>query len=105
MMNDLAEFLLARIAEDEAEIAAGADFAVLDTSGWMGHAALWGQERALAECSAKRDIVTELVDEHVTQRWTDARPTVRRSVRYPAVLQALARPYADHPDYRQEWRP
>ncbi len=90
----LEEFLLDRIAEDEAEIALGPDFATLDTSGWMGHAAEWGRERALAECEAKRRIV----DESGSGRgsWPDA---IWR------CLQFLALPYADHPDYREEWRP
>jgi hypothetical protein len=90
----LADFLLARIAEDEAEIAAGLDFAVLDSSGWMGHAATWGRERALAECSAKRRIVAEADVGHGG---------------YPDgvyfALQCIALPYATHPHYRAEWRP
>jgi hypothetical protein len=97
---DLAEFLLARIAEDEAEIAAGFDFAVLDSSGWMGHAAGWGRERALAECDAKARIVEDLRDELTNQH--DPEPTTLQLAE--RTLLSLALPYADHPDYREEWR-
>jgi hypothetical protein len=90
----LAEFLLACIAEDEAEIAAGFDFAALDSSGWMGHAAGWGRERALAECEAKRRIV---------EKCTESYPL--NVDEGPWILRELALPYADHPHYREEWRP
>jgi hypothetical protein len=91
---DLADFLLARIAEDEAEIAAGHDFATLDSSGWMGHAATWGRERALAECAAKRRIV---------EKCTESYPL--NVDEGPWILRELALPYAGHPAWREEWRP
>jgi hypothetical protein len=95
----LAEFLLARIAEDEAEIAAGFDFATLDSSGWMGHAATWGRDRALAECEAKRRIVEEY-REACSAGWAQ-----ELSGGLNVALRCLALPYAAHPDYREEWRP
>ena len=109
-MTDLAEFLLARIAEDE-EVVHHA-LAALDadrteyaariarrTGPWStvtssGHCGIdTGPRgtveaipgRALAECDAKRRIVTEC-------GWV-------------TVMELLALPYADHPDYREEWRP
>jgi hypothetical protein len=97
---EIAEFLLARIAEDEALVEKARE----------RNLPFWGDQltaryvdrfspaRVLTECEAKRRIV-ELcnVDELVlgsSPWWT----------RWP-VLQALALPYSDHPDYRAEWMP
>jgi hypothetical protein len=58
------------------------------------HIARHDPARVLAECDAKRRIITTI------QRWLDTGyPTLDH------VLFALALPYADHPDYRSEWRP
>jgi hypothetical protein len=92
----LADFLLACIAEDEAEIAAGFDFAALDSSGWMGHAAGWGRERALAECRAKRQVIGML--QHVLRE----RPG---DMAADYCLRNLGAVYVDHRGYRQDWRP
>jgi hypothetical protein len=108
MSNDtqtltLTEFLLARIAEDEA--AARDDGA----DAMMGHrwkhapenvyqelqaVVLANSRRVLAECEAKRLVVKgfepygELDDMFA-----------------PEILAILAAVYADHPDYRDEWKP
>jgi len=116
----LVEFLLARITEDEA--AARAAFRTVDgrdVGGWYWsnagdavfvddseqvvacgpwqqlmhqpsahHIARWDPERVVAECAAKRRVI-EL-----------ARGRPGR-----AVLRHLALVYADHPDYRDDWRP
>jgi len=102
----LAEFLLARIADDEAaarvvmredERHPWGDRALSPVSveripdevrGYLGgtwgeHFARWDPARVLAECDAKRRIVTEC-------GWV-------------TVMQLLALPYADHPDFRDEW--
>ena len=112
----LADFLLARIAEDESvarEATPGhwvADRDFLDTeSGEGGDAYIYasGQmivgaasdedaafverndpERVLAECEAKRRIVERFA------------PTCNG---YSELIAILALPYADHPDYREEW--
>ena len=92
-MTDLAGFLLARIAEDESE------------TRWLGPCdcrvegfplqhGLRCPERVLAECEAKRRIVT-----------TQLQPYPAGHAPATLVLRLLALPYADHPDYRQEWRP
>lgn len=55
--------------------------------------------RVLAECEAKRHIINlhaEAVAESMRSGSTWA---------YGEVLRRLALPYADHPDYREEWRP
>jgi hypothetical protein len=78
------------------------------------HIARWDPARVLAECDAKRRIIelfretTEgedgisddadflrQMDEIATGRWEALR----------SVIRLLALPYADHPDYREEWRP
>ncbi|MEU7103558.1 DUF6221 family protein [Streptomyces sp. NPDC046215] len=51
--------------------------------------------RVLAEVDAKRAIVEEIEDAEV--RWYGDKLI--------PVLKRLALPYADHPDYREEWRP
>ena len=100
----LTDFLLARIAEDEADARAG----LVAEGSW----------RVLAECEAKRRIV-EL---HSIR---EASPSCSQCGGYTATtdgqrgivhhgyaipwpcptLRALALPYADHPDYREDWRP
>ena len=88
----LTDFLLARIAEDEAN----ADCVVWDNGGMNFepyHA------RVLAECEAKRRIVKSFAAGAPYQRGTDNYATTRM------VTRLLALPYADHPDYRDEWKP
>lgn len=102
MMTDtltLADFLLARIAEDEEDVTN----ARYDPSDhwWLPDAAY--PKRLLAECEAKRRIVER---GRLTEAWIPT--TDERSIgainanRF--TLQHLALPYADHPDYREEWR-
>jgi hypothetical protein len=107
----LARFLLARIAEDEAAVRA------LLADGWThdGAPSPTGQEpmarvhrwtltldRVLAECEAKRRIVELHSRDHECPAaigiWDalDIDPC-------PTLL-VLAQPYADHPDFRDEWR-
>jgi len=122
----LTEFLLARIAEDEEDARAadgtrwlhsdkvvtfeafGPDGDYVDASspisvdtrdnGW--HIVRWSPARVLAECKAKRRLLER------------ASPEARTTAQLVAVaaladdaLRLLALPYADHPDYREEWRP
>ena len=51
--------------------------------------------RVLAECEAKRRLVRELVD----YMEGDYAPWNERFLKLLALL------FADHPDYRQEWKP
>jgi hypothetical protein len=143
----LVEFLLARIAEDEAVARAAIGtaafsrqtgrwsfenvhdsfgaipivFAVTDAgaktqaanmeAAWEReergtHIARWDPARILAECEAKRRIV-EL---HLTAMTTPPPPDpyqegLVQGWRDTSVLQLLALPYADHPDYDPAWRP
>ena len=111
---DLASFLFARIADDEkaAREALEPDLFGEDPSFYSSfgaHRDDWGMwtfnvpvARVLAECEAKRRVV-ELHPEGdhdcPGQDWT----------RWPPgpclTLRALALPHADHPDFREEWRP
>jgi len=121
---ELTEFLLARIAEDEAAAQTSGPWlrgpdAYDDDMLWAGAAPGWlspipflrprdvgrhfehiarhDPTRVLAECQAKRRII-EAVKEHEEGEWED-------DPIHGAVLRPLALPYADHPDYRQEWKP
>jgi len=117
----LTEFLLARIDEDEAvvlrafeatnelfgrggETDTGIDV-VYDSAGpFVGV----GNERMVAEIAAKRIIIASEVAAHVGRR-----DEYKDSATFDAIasrvntraLRALAVIYADHPDYREEWRP
>jgi hypothetical protein len=90
------EFLLARIAEDEAE----ARRWIARRKPWAGesfdvfHAGT--EERVLAECEVKRRLVEQISR---VREWVGS-----YAVR-DFVLQTLATIYADHPDYREEWKP
>jgi hypothetical protein len=100
-MTGLSEFLLARIAEDESR--------VHEHAGGMAHAdALIEPARLLYECTAKRMILAVHSISPPTPS-TDGSGRGARcahdGTRYPCLtLRALALPYADHPDYREEWR-
>lgn len=118
-MTTLAEFLLARIAEDEAVALRARDnagsFAVPD------HVVRFSPPRVLAECEAKRRIV-ELheISSEVLGNATlygcaicdcmsddDGEYYVGRvdEVDGCATLRLLALPYSGHPDYDPDWRP
>ncbi len=112
----LTDFLLARIAEDEA--VAKATVAAGDPAPWSqdnqwelsgpvdgpaGYSSIVVEPaRVLAECEAKRarlrladDIEGEADDD--TYHW--GRSIAER------IRKIKALPYADHPDYREEWKP
>jgi hypothetical protein len=66
------------------------------------HIADWHPARVLAECDAKRRIVETLTPPTDAAGGTDE---VRSGRQDSAVLRLLALPHADHPDYREDWRP
>lgn len=119
----LVEFLRARMAEDAAEAVMATDYrangirlaTTYETEGIITISAGVRLEprpgRAVAEVAAKRRIIdaaeeaTSLdamvdTDRRVRPRDLTAEPYVG-----DVILRALALPYADHPDYREEWRP
>lgn len=113
-MSSLTEFLLARITEDEAVAGAGttmrADAYARHTALWngAGHLPVMTAKRLKAECAAKRAIMErhcsldgdgQLCDWCITHDLSD------QPLPWPCPdLLALASVYADHPDYRDEWR-
>ncbi len=126
----IADFLLARIAEDEAvaheaagirgrtRFVPGREPEVPDLSLWANDDVLGGAtvsigpERVLSECEAKRRLV-ELHEDN----WSDIPEMALEScttcglpgeydVPWPCpTIRALAAVYADHPDYDEAWRP
>lgn len=120
----LTDFLLARIAEDEDAVTARTRSGASASTDLVEHFVdqdedeRWILEisasRVLAECAAKRQIVDQhleheaLVMVHDTRRWDDGmsekdrldwRRAVARRSATSHVLEALALPYAEHPDY------
>lgn len=90
MDDGLVRFLLTRIADDERQLRRLTGEGPLSAS------------RALAECSAKRDIIG------IMQRMLVLRDLpLERQVRDGAgeVLRRMAAVYEDHAGYRSEWRP
>lgn len=89
----------AKQGDDRVIVDGDVGHSVADASGWGGlegevalHVARWDPARVLAEVEAKRRILDEAI----------------RLASYDGefqFLEMLALPYADHPDYREEWRP
>lgn len=118
-MTGLADFLLARIDEDEApalalygaagawhlekaEPAMAAGMLVTEHE----HISIWNPDRVLAECEAKVRIVEQGLEAEDAGEQAVQTPTeYGRTIAYEDVLRALALPYADHPEFRDEWRP
>lgn len=86
-------FLRARIAEDEAGARSGLG------DGQMDFRAI-GSRRWLAECEAKRRIVADL-----EEAGRDQSGRHEEGYGLTTAIKHLAVVYADHPDYREEWRP
>lgn len=118
----LAEFLLARVAEDEAKARQAAQV-VADWAQWRkedGREATPGEltlsvvdftdqyiidydpARVLAECEAKRRIVSQFDD---VDYYLPGDVEAGYESAHAVTLRLLALPYADHPDYRDEFRP
>lgn len=97
MSNTLAEFLLERIAEDEAHDGWHTVECGVGLGYWATGRCICGYPaRILADCEAKRRIVA----------WVNQWPwRAEPPSSVDGLLPLLALPYADHPDYRPEWRP
>lgn len=97
-MDDLTAFLTARLDEDEA-----AARAAMPTGGRRN--GKMTQRRVLADIEAKRRIVAEFEQVHVDYR-TAHTPTLEgQRLGLLKAVAVLALPFADHADYREEWRP
>jgi hypothetical protein len=116
----ISDFLLARIAEDEAVASEDAELTIWGKRPNLEQSLYtWGndygggfgitQSRVLAECEAKRQIVEGFVQ---ARQLADSLPGVdtvavlafSAANAFLVVLYALASVYADHHDYQQEWR-
>ncbi|MFB9957003.1 DUF6221 family protein [Cellulomonas denverensis] len=105
-MSDLTEFLLARIAEDEYE--------AHQALGLLGIESEWhtvGAPRSRADPSRRRTRAPVVVETRPGRVWAKRRIvatiTEHERIGYDyagPILELLALPYADHPDYREEWR-
>lgn len=127
-MSNLTDFLLARITEDEAMARAAVDLRERVYVGEMEateHHYSWtwltrfrsngpwssqmldgcsSPDRVLVECEAKRRIV--VLHGEADEPGFSASPDYWAGTAHlDEVLELLALPYADHPDYRQEWKP
>jgi hypothetical protein len=96
----LAEFLLTRIAEDEAAVRKAEGYNYDDL---YADFEWWKPSRLLAECDAKRRIVQYILE-------ADAASTAVDNIELGYgvardLLGLLALPYADHPDYQESWKP
>jgi hypothetical protein len=63
-------------------------------------AARWSPAHVLAECEAKRRIISGFIQDFQPTKYGQGRVDEQRR-----VLRLLALPYADRPGYREEWRP
>jgi Family of unknown function (DUF6221) len=119
MATDLTEFLLARIAEDEAralgsphlhrhQVTGGGESSLADDvhTGPRGagaprleYAHTYGPARVLAECEAKRLVIqaVDSMEARIAQEWGESDDD-------PDPIMVMAAVYADHPDYHAEWR-
>jgi hypothetical protein len=102
----LTEFLLARVVEDEDRIIHEFDcdrFNVYDYGSRYGECDCNATSRLLAECEAKRRIVATM--QEAVDVANDPDTIELSAYTQGALLKLLALPYADHADYREEWRP
>lgn len=107
-MINLTEFLLARIAEDEAAARRGGrhnapGVFANDNYGCL----LVDPARVLAECDAKRGAIYAAWSDHlrIEGEWGMGRSQAALEAisDFPEVVIALGRVYADHEGYRAEW--
>jgi hypothetical protein len=109
-MSELTQFLLARIAEDEASYQAA----------FVGYSAGFPltPSRFLAECDAKRRTVEGIAIAELERTYNEPAAATTNTQMGQMIaalaehlsterrwyLQLLALPYANHPDYQEEWR-
>jgi len=127
MSTDLAAFLLARVAEDEAvarevqeKVKPGAPLYGIPRSSYWEDAegsaasAYFDRDynqggytitaaRVLAECEAKRQIVEVHSVGAMACYWTQDSMSVHEPGEACETLRHLAQPYADHPDFDPAW--
>lgn len=105
------DFLLARIDEDDAAVRArGEWWPDGDHDGVAIRVWKPWEERRLAELEGRRLLVEGVRKMREDKPWAWMRPEwfspeSKWHGDAPYVLRCLALPYADHPDYREEWKP
>lgn len=111
--ESLTDFLLARISEDEAAALAALPWdhdkveswidAELPTRQQEAHLLRYSPARVLAECEAKRRLVDFLTRQ--SGLIYESEDDLANYLDPDTGLELLSLPYADHPDYREVWRP
>jgi len=112
-MDDLVQFLRARLDEDTR-------LALQARDPWFGYEpdqhlervkqadalfiACYSPNRVLAEVDVKRKILKRYA-ELSGEGWAPSAPRTVRLQELRDTVRQLALPYADHPDYRDTWRP
>ena len=98
----LTSFLLARIAEDEAAWSGGLDLVTRPDFARLSR-------HMLARCRADRRAIDAAWSDHewIEGEWgmCQSREQMDAKGDVPEVVAHLASVYADHPDYRDEWKP
>lgn len=115
MTADLILFLRARFAEDAAEVEKQPVDAEYDIDAWgIQHSAIEGnyayveylrvaKARALAELEAKRRFLTRYEEVTAASAASGIYSDVQEE--YDWLLNLMWTPYAEHPDFDEEWRP
>lgn len=97
----LSEFILARVAEEEAAALPPGMSRIVDDHGRT--LTLFPEvNRTLARCEVVREIVGRMqpvVDIYADERIQGAEDETEW------ICQIIAKMWSDHPDYREEWRP
>jgi len=92
----ITEFLEARIAEDEAEAK------WVEAEGDNGSSPVQHPSRVLAECAAKRAVISNVGPYSCSQAHSQF-DVYHPDGHLSPVIRALAAVYKDHADYREEW--
>lgn len=114
-MDDLITFLRARLDEDERAVEGTwtppSSTPSHELATMQGSTVMMRPARMLREVEAKRRIVEQWATHEALDRETfeaegeHARSLVSLRAAYWDACRDLASVYADHPDYREEWRP
>lgn len=93
----LTQFLMDRISEEESAWYEGVMLPTTPRFSDISH-------HMMAEAEAKRQIVKLAIMAGLDKALQGTQPAGREQALIE-VLMLLATPYADHPDYREEWKP
>lgn len=104
-MDDLIEFLRARLDEDEQAIAGLSDFNPVPHL-WTGGAVtvMMHADRARKEIAAKRGVLNEFEHMRAEAKGNQDLPVGIWALALKSVLHRMAEAYDCHPDYREAWR-